>query len=128
MMPEQTAASILLAALAEISRRVDTLHDGMGEIQAKLVGLSLTGQQTLDQATRTNGRLTKLESRMDEHDDWHVVQDAVTRGRKEQREDDFETLSRVRNVLAEYVPLALAAALGVASTLLFVLDWDFWPW
>ena len=127
-MPEQTAATIVLAALAELSRRVDALHDGVGEIKAEIVALSLTGQKTLEQATRTNGRLTKVESRQAEHDEWHVIQDATIKGRKAQREDDFATLNNVRDVLADYIPLAFAVAIGVGSTLLFVAGWDFWPW
>lgn len=127
-MPEQTAATILLAALAELTRRVDALHDGVGEIKAEIVALSLTGQKTLEQATRTNGRLTKVESRQDEHDEWHVVQDATTKGRREQRQHDLESLNQLRDLVAEYIPLAFAVALGVTSTLLFVGKLDFWPW
>lgn len=127
-MPEHTAADILLAALAELSRRVDGVYDGMGEIKREIVAASFTGQQTLAQATKTNGRLTKLEARMDEHDDWHVVQDATAKGRRAQREDDFAALNQVRDVIGDYIPLAFAVALGVGSTLLFVFGWDVWPW
>lgn len=125
-MPEQTAASILLAALAELSRRVDTLHDSMGEIKAELVAVSLTGQKTLEQATRTNGRLTKAESRLDEHDEWHIVQEATALGRKAQREDDIAKFGWITDTIKDYWKWGMFVALGGAAVM--DLFWNAYRW
>ena len=115
--------------MAHILHNLDQLRTSIGEVKAEMVAVQLVGQKTLEQATRTNGRLSKAESRLDEHDEWHVVAEATASGRKAQRDDDIAKLDLVTSIFDRYWKYAVMVAL--AGALVFDIGWriyDVRPW
>ena len=104
--------SDLPSVLPNILTRLDQLADGIGELKAELVAVGTVGQQTLIQATRTNGRMTQAEERLTVMEARHAAEDNVAKGRKDQRADDLKIIDGIRAFASEFWPLIVGAALG----------------
>ena len=113
-------SELLPSVLPTILTRLDQLADGIGELKAELVAVGVTGQQTLAQATKTNGRMTDAESRLVELEKRHAKEDNIIVGRKAQRADDIAIIDAVRAFALEFWPLIVGAALGGVAVSAFL--------
>ena len=104
--------SELPGVLPNILSRLDQLADAIGEVKAELVAVGAVGQQTLVQATRTNGRMSDAEARMDAMEKRHDKEDNIAVGRRSQRADDLAIIDGVRAFASEFWPMIVGAALG----------------
>ena len=102
----------LPGVLPNILTRLDQLADGIGELKAELVAVGTVGQATLAQATKTNGRMTTAEARLDDMERRHAKEDNLALGRKAQRADDLAIIDGVRAFASEFWPMIVGAALG----------------
>ena len=102
----------LPGVLPNILTRLDQLANAIGEVKGELIKVGMVGEQTLTQATKTNGRMTDAEARLAAMEARHAKEDNIAAGRKAQRADDIAIIDGVRAFASEFWPMIVGAALG----------------
>lgn len=107
---------------------IDTLNvltQGYKEIKQELIAVGMTAQQTLQQATKTNGRVDQLERRADALEGRNHDSDLVEQARREQvAEVKAKAFGLVRALDNKLVTSLVLLALFVAGwSVRAVLPW-----
>ena len=116
MNPEPTVLDLVLARLTALTAGHERLHDSIGEVKGELVALGVTGQQTLAQATKTNGRMDKAEDRLMAVERSLELGAARAEGRKEQRQADIAKVAWIPTFANRWWPVAVMAFLWLGTT------------
>ncbi len=102
-----------------VIEQLTQLQRGHAEIKAEIVAVGTVAQRTLEQATRTNGRVDALETerervfeRIDALEDRNQAADIASRARQQQRQEDREKVRGALDTAKAAWPLALAVLIG----------------
>lgn len=120
------ASATQASALPHILDRLDALSDGLSEVKQEIVAVGSTAERTLVQATKTNGRVTVTEERLDAIDLATKLSDAEAEGRRAQRKDDVAKIDAVKTFGTDYLPWIGMVGFGALSVFLFI--WSHAPW
>lgn len=82
---EPTALGLVAGLIDGLVKKMDVLQSGMAELKSEVVAVGSTAERTLNQATRTNGRVDKAERDIEELQRRILHEDAVNEGRAEIR-------------------------------------------
>lgn len=68
----RTAFTLLVKTVERLEDKVDHIVESVGEVKEEQVAQGMIGEQTLRQATQTNGRVNTLETWQRDHDGAHL--------------------------------------------------------
>lgn len=75
----RTAFTLLVRTVERLETKVDDIVSAVAEVKEEQVAQGLIGEQTLNQATKTNGRVDGLEKWASSHDGFHIAADREVR-------------------------------------------------
>ena len=116
MNPEPTVLDLVLARLTALTAGHEKLHDSISEVKGELVAVGSTTQQTLAQATKTNGRMDRAEDRLQAVELTLELGAARAEGRREQRRDDLAKVAWVPTFANRWWPVLGLTVLWLSTT------------
>lgn len=116
-MSEQNAfESLVIDRLKELAAGQDLMTASVSELKDEIVAVGSTAERTLNQATKTNGRVDALEATVALLKSFHHDADLVAATRKEQVEEvKAKAFGLVRALDHPIVTGAIIAALGLVG-------------
>lgn len=108
-----------------VTEQLIAMASGMAELKGKVAGVGMIAEQTLQQATKTNGRMNEAEGRLDALEGVNHDEALVAQARKDQvdevKQRAFGLISALDNKLV--TTLVLIGLVGVGWFGQVV-----WPW
>lgn len=122
----RTAFTLLVRTVERLEDKLDQGIEAIGEVKREQVAQGLVGEQTLVQATKTNGRMDRAEQWQRDHEGVHGVAERAAgreQGYDDRKADEVAMLRKVGAMVGKWGPyglLVLLAGIGIRIGAWFV--------